>query len=64
MIVFNHSDNVIVSASVRDDVANGNGFGSLVQLGSGVLSLNASNTIDRLYHGQQRHAGGGLCDRR
>jgi len=45
VIVFNHSDNVIVSASVRDDVANGNGFGSLVQAGSGMLSLNASNTM-------------------
>ena len=44
VVVFNHSDNVIVSAPVRDDVANGNGFGSLVQVGSGVLSLNASNT--------------------
>lgn len=45
VVVFNHSDNVIISAPVRDDVANTNGFGSLVQVGSGVLSLNASNTL-------------------
>jgi fibronectin-binding autotransporter adhesin len=45
VIVFNRSDNVTLTRAVIDDTANGNGFGSFVQIGSGVVSLNVSNSF-------------------
>ena len=43
-IVFNRSDSVTVSGAITDGTATGSGLGSLVQLGSGTVTLSASNS--------------------
>ncbi len=44
-LVISRSDNVTITRNITDDAANGNGTGTLVQQGPGVLTLTASNTL-------------------
>jgi fibronectin-binding autotransporter adhesin len=43
-LIMNRSDSVTINGLIRDDVANGNGFGTFVQAGPGTVTLTATNT--------------------